>query len=469
MSVRLRIVLVVLALMAVGLLASDLATATLLRPYLLRRVDDRLDATGGFAARLLGTDAPLVVPLEGPRLRPGDTPDVQAARIDTAGRVVKTVKGPFSSTSEAFRVLPRAALRKARSGMTVRFEVESRSGSYRALAEPIIGTGDVAVVITPLRDVDATMQQLYRIEGAATGALLLLAGLSALWLVRIGLRPLADITETAAAVASGDIERRVDVSGGHEVAQLGRALNSAFDARAASEQTLREFISDASHELRTPLTSIRGYAELLRAGAVRGEVETARAVARIEHEATRMGDLVDNLLSLARLDEGRPIELANVDLRSLASDAVHDACAVEPTRPITLVADEAVQVVGDETTLRQVLANLLSNAREHTPPDTAVEVRVTALTDGARLDVVDDGAGIDAAAHSRVFDRFWRGPREGDAPGGGSGLGLAIVAAVVRAHGGTVRLVRDDRMRGAHFVVELPVHPPLPSARRSQV
>jgi two-component system, OmpR family, sensor kinase len=133
------------------------------------------------------------------------------------------------------------------------------------------------------------------------------------------------------------------------------------------------------------------------------------------------------------------------------------------------VSDEAVQVIGDETTLRQVLANLLSNTREHTQPHTAVEVRVTALSGGARLEVVDDGAGIEANAHSRVFDRFWRGGREGQTPGGGSGLGLAIVAAVVHAHGGTVRVARDDRMRGAHFVVELPVRPPPPRARRSQV
>ena len=170
-------------------------------------------------------------------------------------------------------------------------------------------------------------------------------------------------------MAAGDIDRRVDISGGNEVVRLGRALNSAFDARAASEQTLREFISDASHELRTPLTSIRGYAELLRTGALRGEEATTRAVTRIEHEAVRMGGLVDNLLSLARLDEGRPLELAEIDLAALAADAVTDACrrarpADHPDR------DEPVHLVGDETTLRQLLANLLSNVREHTPPRT---------------------------------------------------------------------------------------------------
>ncbi|MDQ1481341.1 MAG: two-component system, OmpR family, sensor kinase [Actinomycetota bacterium] len=462
MSLRLRLVLVVLVLIAVGLVGSDVATATLLRPYLLGRVDERLDATGGFAARLLSPGAPRRPPAGATRVFPrGDTPNVQAARIDPQGKVVKTVQGPFSSASDAFRVLPSDALNRARSGKTVRFDVTSPSGNYRAIARPITGTHDVAVVITPLREVEATMTRLYWIEGIATVALLLMAGALALWLVRIGLRPLGHITDTADAVAAGDVDRRVDIGGGNEVARLGRALNSAFDARAASEQTLREFISDASHELRTPLTSIRGYAELLRTGVLSGEEATSRAVTRIEHEAVRMGGLVDNLLSLARLDEGRPLELADIDLAALAADAVNDARAVEPDRPITLIATEPVHLVGDETTLRQLLANLLANVREHTPPRAELLVRVASFPTGSRLDVIDGGRGIGADARPRVFDRFWRGEHDSGASGGGSGLGLAIVAAVAAAHGGTAWAeARGDRMPGAHFVVELPARPP---------
>jgi two-component system, OmpR family, sensor kinase len=465
-SLRSRLVLVVLVLMAVGLVASDVATATPLHSYLIRRVDERLDATAGFATRLLGLGAgdlgpPGFGPGGGRPNRRRDTFDVQAARIDENGKAVKTVQSPFFSTSDAFAVLPKGPLRSARAGATVRFEVTSASGRYRGIVEPIAGTTDVAVVITPLRDVDATMIRLYWIEGIATASLLLLAGASGLWLVRVGLRPLTHIADIADAVASGDVDRRVDVSGGYEVARLGRALNSAFDARAASEQTLREFISDASHELRTPLTSIRGYAELLRSGAISGEAETARAVARIEHEAARMGGLVDNLLSLARLDEGRPLELGEVDLSALAADAVHDARAVEPDRPITLVAEQPVHVVGDEMALRQVLSNLLTNVREHTPSRTAVEVRVGAVVSGARIDIVDDGPGIDPSVSTRVFDRFWRGAGESGSSHGGSGLGLAIVAAVAAAHGGTASVTSNsDPRRGAHFVVELPLHPP---------
>ena len=272
MSLRARLVLVVLALIAVGLVASDVATATLLRSYFLGRVDKRLEQTGTFVALLLSDDAPLRPPVGVPRgagrVPQGDTPEVQAARIDASGRVVRTLAGPFSSTSDAFSSLPQGPLRRARAGATVRFESTSHSGRYRGLVEPIVGSRDVAVVVSPLGSVEGTMRRLYWIEGIATSVLLLLAGALALWLVRVGLRPLVHIADTADAVASGDVDRRVDIRGGYEVARLGRALNSAFDARAGSEQTLREFISDASHELRTPLTSIRGYAELLRAGAL---------------------------------------------------------------------------------------------------------------------------------------------------------------------------------------------------------
>ena len=208
---------------------------------------------------------------------------------------------------------------------------------------------------------------LYWIEAIASAVLTMAAGASAFWLVRVGLRPLVHIADTADAVASGDVERRVDIRGGYEVARLGNALNSAFDARATSEQTLREFISDASHELRTPLTSIRGYAELLRAGALPCGGRKRRAVARIEQEAARMGVLVDNLLVVGP-PRRRPTPGARRRRRDRTGRRRRQRRArVEPDRPITLVAPRPVPVVGDETTLRQVLANLLANARVHTP------------------------------------------------------------------------------------------------------
>ena len=465
-SLRSRLVAIVLLLIAAGLLASDVATPTLLRSYLLRRVDDRLELTAGFTSQAFSSDLapqpPLQVPVRGTSFPTRSTPDVHAALIGPDGNVVRTLEGPFSASTDAFAHIPPSVLSTARTGRTVKFDVSAGSGQWRAIAEPVRGSENVAVVVSPLTDVEGTLTHLYWIEGIATVVLLALAGAAALWLVRVGLRPLVHIADTADAVAAGEVERRVDVAGGYEVARLGGALNSAFDARAASEQTLRAFISDASHELRTPLTSIRGYAELLRAGALNDPESQQRALARIEHEAARMGVLVDDLLSLARLDEGRPLQLAEIDLTTIAADAVNDLLAVEPDRPVTLVAPTPVPIICDETGVRQVFANLLMNARVHTEPGIPVEVRVGATTGGgARIDVIDDGAGLDVAEFEHAFDRFWRAGNGKQRHGEGSGLGLAIVAAVASAHGGRVQAQSaHDGMSGAHFTVDLPARPP---------
>lgn len=464
MSLRARIVLVVFVILAAGLVASNVASATALRSYLLERVDERLTNAAAFSSRFVVDDLPPPTNTTPPpftgRRPAGGIADIQAALVGTGGEVLRTFQGPFSTAADAFSQLPQGPIARALAGETVRFDMSTPDGQYRALAQPMAETKDAVVVISPLSEVQASVSRLYWIGGIVTAVLLLLAGASALWLVRVGLRPLSHITDTADAVAAGDVDRRVDVSGGHEVARLGTALNSAFDARAASEQALREFISDASHELRTPLTSIRGYAELLRAGAIESPAERDRAVQRIEHEAGRMGLLVDDLLALARLDEARPLELADVDLAHVASDAVNDAQAVEPDRPIALEAPAPVHVVGDETSLRQIFANLLSNARHHTDPLVPVAVRVATTPNGARIDVLDDGDGLDEEDRAHAFDRFWRANGT-NRHNGGSGLGLAIVAAVATAHGGEVRTeVGDARMGGAHFVVTLPTRPP---------
>jgi two-component system OmpR family sensor kinase len=465
-SLRARLVVMVLVVLAAGLFASAVGTATLLRSYMLDRVDAQLRGTSGFAARAMSINPP---PLNSTRgfspgvtteRPPADVPDVQAARVDRTGHVVRTLQGPFSEATNAFSNLPRAPLDRARRGAIVEFETSTRTGRYRGVAQRIRGTTDVAVVITPLHNLEATLSRLYWIEAVGTAVLLAVAGVVALVLVRIGLRALRHMADTADAVASGAVERRVDVSGGNEVSRLGLALNAAFDARVASEAALRRFVSDASHELRTPLTTIRGYAQLLDAGAVSEPDDVKQAVERIEHEGERMSELVDELLVLARLDEARPLVLSDVDLTVLAADAVNDARAVEPDRPITLVAPRPVRVIGDETSLRQVFANLLGNVRQHTAPGTAVEVRVDATRDGARLDVIDDGPGIDAADREHVFERFWHAARRpGNNGAAGSGLGLAIVAAVAAAHGGWA-YVDEHAERGAHFVVTVPSTPP---------
>ncbi|GAA4226287.1 hypothetical protein GCM10022254_10850 [Actinomadura meridiana] len=275
---------------------------------------------------------------------------------------------------------------------------------------------------------------------------LVLAGVGLLvWrAVRWATRPLEEIASTAARIGDGDLSRRVAVPGPKtEVGRLAIALNgmlgqieAGFREREASRDRLRRFVADASHELRTPVATVRGYAELFRRGAADRPEDLAKAMSRIESEAERMGRLVDEMLLLARLDQGRPLEREPVDLAALAADAVADAVVVDPDRPLTLDADGEVIVTGDAERLRQVLDNLLTNVRRHTPPGTAATVRVSVHDAEAVLEVADEGPGIPDDDRARVFERFFRADPSRSRDRGGSGLGLSIVAAVATAHGG---------------------------------
>jgi two-component system OmpR family sensor kinase len=357
-----------------------------------------------------------------------------------------------------------------------------------------------------LRDVDRAVGQLVWIDALVGGmVLIVLASLGAA-IVRTSLKPLVEIEQSAAAIAAGDLSRRVpDPEPGQpqpqtELGRLSRALNAmlaqieaAFTARAASEtaartaeaaardaaiaaqsseararrseERMRQFVADASHELRTPLTTIRGFAELYRQGAAGGPEETARLVRRIEDEAARMGLLVEDLLLLARLDRERPLALAPVELRVLASDAVQAARVVAPHRTIGLdVAPQTgpLVVLADDGRLRQVLGNLMTNAITHTPPDASVTLRLRAEPgDLAVIEVADTGQGLPPEQADRVFERFYRADAARTRrPGGatGTGLGLAIVAALVSAHQGNVE-VESTPGQGATFRVRLPLAP----------
>jgi two-component system, OmpR family, sensor kinase len=237
---------------------------------------------------------------------------------------------------------------------------------------------------------------------------------------------------------------------------LGRIEGGMEEVRA-SEASLRRFLADASHELRTPLTSIRGYAELFRRGAVHDPGDTSLAMRRIEQESERMGLLVEDLLFLARSGQGRPIVHEPVDLAAVVTDAVQDARTVDADRPIELTAPSRLEMRGDEHRLRQVLANLLSNALTHTPDGTPVAVSLTEDGDDAVVEVRDEGPGLDAAEASQIFDAFYRADpvRERRAGSEGTGLGLAIVAAIAEAHGGSAR-VTSAPGEGAAFEVRLP-------------
>jgi two-component system OmpR family sensor kinase len=314
-----------------------------------------------------------------------------------------------------------------------------------------------------------TLGRLLAIEALVTIGVALTAGALALWLVKVGLRPLEAMGTTAGAIAAGDLSRRVEPSDDTtEIGKLGTSLNAmlaqieaAFDERRASEERLRRFVGDASHELRTPITSIRGYAELFRRGASTRPDDLARSMSRIEAEAERMGVLVDDLLLLARLDQGRPLDRKPVDLVSVVSDAVDAARAIDPQRVLDADLDGPVPVTGDAGRLRQVIDNLLENARVHTPAGTPTHVRLRADDGaGALLTIADEGPGMDADVAAKAFERFYRGDPARARSTGGAGLGLAIVAAIVESHGGRVRVL--DTEVGTTIEVRFPHEETLP-------
>jgi two-component system OmpR family sensor kinase len=339
-------------------------------------------------------------------------------------------------------------------------------------------TGDqpgTTLVAIPLNDVSQTLHHLLRVEALVIAIVLAALGALSWWLVGIGLRPLDRMAATAGAIAAGDLSHRVEETDPRtEVGRLGVAFNDmlgqiekAFAERTASENRLRRFLADASHELRTPLVSIRGYAELFRIGAAREPDETETAMRRIEEEARRMGVLVEDMLTLARLDEVREPVRERVDLREIAADAVEDARAVDPGRSIDVIdhGDTPVNVLGDPHQLSQIVANLMRNALTHTPAGTAVEVRVSSAGDDAVLEVRDHGHGLPPGDPADLFERFWRAGAGRERGPGGAGLGLAIVAAIAAAHGGSVSAANADG-GGASFVVRLPAHRPAAVASR---
>jgi two-component system OmpR family sensor kinase len=348
--------------------------------------------------------------------------------------------------------------------------VDAKGGGelrYRVRAAPTRGGAGLTIVAVPLNGVEERLDRLLLVEGLVIAGVLLLLAAAAWVLVGVGLRPLERIGQTADAIAAGELSRRVDVAAPRtEVGRLGLAFNAmlerleeAFRQRETSEGRLRRFLADVSHELRTPLASIRGYSELFRIGAARAPADADRAMTRIEEEAARMGVLVEDLLTLARLDEVRDRPAEAVDLAGLAQDAAADARAVDPRRAIAVDAVDEAIVLGDANQLRQVLANLMGNALVHTPHGTPIDVAVRRNGREAEVEVRDRGPGLPTERPEELFERFWRARGHGppaERGRGGAGLGLAIVAGIVAAHGGSVRASNLDG-GGAAFVVRLPL------------
>ena len=337
------------------------------------------------------------------------------------------------------------------------FTVPSDDGDVRYRAVARHEARATLVYALPLSDVDATVRRLIVVEAVATIAALAVLGVLTWWVVRLGVRPVKRMTAVATAIAAGDTAARVpsDVASGTEAGDLAAALNEMLDQRQRVEDRLRQFVGDASHELRTPVTTIRGYAELYRAGALSEPTELAEAMRRTEQEAIRMGSLVEDLLHLARLDQGRPMAQDRVDLVTVIADAARDGGAVEPHRPIDWNVTGDVAVTGDEQRLRQVVANLVTNALVHTEPGTPIHLRASREDGVAVLEVADEGPGMTEEVAAQAFERFYRADPSRVRAHGGSGLGLSIVAATVQAHGGTTKLLTAPG-KGTTVRVELP-------------
>ena len=475
MSLRARLLAASLVLVVCGLLVADVATYSALRRFMYTRVDDQLQSANDSIQQALVRNGRFAIPQVDliTRLVPGVFVQLRGpgddVLIETSGR----------RPGEPLPSLPAAVgpVVADRDGVVRTVPATTGSGSYRALLTPM-GAGSLVVAL-PLEQTSDTLHRLLLIEALVTVVVVAAAAGVGLYLVRLGMRPLADIERTATAITGGDMSHRVAIDDERtEVGRVGRALNVMLDridvafaerrrseeAARASEQRVRRFVADASHELRTPVAAVRAYAELYRRGADQRPDDLARAMRAIEDEAARMGVLVDDLLLLTRLDEGRPLAQAPVDVGAVAADAVAAATAVDPDRPLSLWVEGSVEVLGDRDRLRQVADNLLANVRAHTPPGAPADVTVRLVPSDAGfalLEVADRGPGLSADDAAHVFERFYRADasRARDAsPGdaGGSGLGLSIVQAIAVAHGGGAS-VSSRPGGGSVFAVRLPV------------
>lgn len=467
MTLRIRLLLAVGTLTVVLLITAFIVNSSV-TSYLVAQLDQQLDR---FIAPASGETVAMPPQLPPPGASSTSLSSLFIGRFD--GPRLTTVLAPnLDEESAAVPAITReAAEGLARSGGHASVESSVTGTSYRIVARDDVATGTSVVVIgIQLGDVDAAVGRLTALQIAATGLVIALLSLVTWWVLRLGVRPVRQMTVAASQVAAGDLELRIpEAPDGTEAAQLGAALNtmlgrfeSAFSRTRQSEERLRRFLADASHELRTPVTTVRGYAELYRLGGLRGAGELDGAMVRVEAESVRMGRLVEDLLRLARLDDGQRPERSSVDLAEVVREQVADLAVVEPGR-VVLAQVESATVRGVSDHLHQVVANLLRNAVVHTPPTAPITVALSggALSGTAVFVVTDRGPGMRPVDRERAFERFYRADPSRSRSSGGSGLGLAIVDAIVRDHGGTVTIEptdeTDERSPGITVTVTLPL------------
>jgi two-component system, OmpR family, sensor kinase len=463
-SLRTRVMAAAALLVVLTSLVTAVLGTTLLRSYLLSRSDAQLRSFATVASRIVQREQLQPADSSG---RPQTLPTQFLVEVVSSDGKISMAGGPVGAAAG-----PRlSAAQLSETGTLFTAPAAGGSGgSWRVLVQPLTG-GSHLVIAYSLGDLDSAVTRLELADALAGGvAIVLLAGIG-LPLVRASLAPLAKIESTAAAIAGGDLSRRIDHPAGNtEVGRLAEALDvmlasmeAAYLARAdgeararGSQERMRRFAADASHELRTPLASVRGLAEYgLQQGEAADREELLRLMGLIAREAGRMGRLVDDLLLLARFDAGRPLARRPVDLASIAAEAVQQARITAPGRRISLEAGEPVIVDADAGRLRQIIDNLVGNALQHTPSGSPVTVTVTSEPGSVRLTVADRGPGMTQEQASRVFERFYRIDDARTRASGGAGLGLAIAASLAAAHDG--ELTVDTRPgRGAAFQLRLP-------------
>ena len=475
-SLRNRLLVGVLVLSAFGFAISDFVAQNAMQKFLVNQVDNQLVSVADGA--LMRVDRAGIQDdhdgdtsgsaVNGSKVKASPLRSVPSSvsitLLDPFGNYVGGVGGDLNAqkiTEYLVGTLPASAAKYGNKPFTLQVP----GSDFRVLARVLPSALGSIFVAQSMTGVDQTAKRLRFIFIFIGLIALLFIAIASRIVIKVGLRPLAAVEQTAEKIAAGDLSARLpDAKPDTEVGRLVTSLNTmlsrieeSFAARTESENKLRRFVADASHELRTPLTAIRGFAELHRQGAVKGEAATSELVGRIENESVRMGALVEDLLTLARIDQAREISNVPVDLAHLVSEAVESARAAGPDHPITIDLPDEAFVLGDAHKIHQVVSNLLANARIHTPAGTPIAVSIETNDEGTTISIADSGPGLSEADQARIFERFYRAdPSRNRAKEEGSGLGLSIVDAVMQAHGGRVG-VTSVLGEGATFTVFFPL------------
>ncbi|MBM6405326.1 HAMP domain-containing histidine kinase [Phycicoccus sp. CSK15P-2] len=452
MTLRRRLVVAVAAL-AVVLLVAGVSILLVQRAFLMGRLDAQL---AGLAAN---PRALLLASQRAPAAGAGSLSDVYVGRMGSAGRLT-TVLAPDTDPD----LVPDVARGESIPTPTGRGTVSGTTAQVRVLTVSLANGRAEAVIAVPTTSADIATRRLAATLTVVGLVVAAIVGLLLWWVDRLGLRPIAQMTEAADAITAGDTTRRVPPGRpGTEAARLGEALNTMIAASTATNERMRRFVADASHELRTPLTTLGGYAALHRSrppGPLddEGRADVDDAMRRIGDEAGRMRRLVDGLLDLTGLEGADGLDLGPVDLGPLLHDVASDLRVVAPDREVSLDAPDSFVVTADRDRVTQAVVGLTSNAVRHTPAGTPVSVRVLTRPGWVRVQVADSGPGVPAEHLPHLTERFYRVDRSRSSGSGGSGLGLAVVDAIARAHGGGLS-VSSEPGRGSTFSLDLPVTP----------